>query len=78
MDQDALLTEHRQFVFRLGAEREGRVVKPEGDGLWLVFPSGLPRRSLRDMRGRASRGARRSGDANGTRFLGEVWVNERG
>jgi class 3 adenylate cyclase len=39
VDQDALLTEHRQFVSRLAAAREGRVVKPEGDGFWLVFPS---------------------------------------
>ena len=39
VDQDALLTEHRQFVSRLAAAREGRVVKLEGDGFWLVFPS---------------------------------------
>src|ERR1700682_3119073 len=39
VDQDALLTEHRQFVSRLAAAREGRLVKLEGDGFWLVFPS---------------------------------------
>src|SRR6266436_3346545 len=39
VDQNALLTEHRQFVSRLAAAREGRVVKLEGDGFWLVFPS---------------------------------------
>ena len=39
VDQDALLTEHRQFVSRLAAAREGRVVKLEGDGFWVVFPS---------------------------------------
>lgn len=37
-DQHALLTEHRQFVSRLAAAREGRV-KLEGDRFWLVFPS---------------------------------------
>jgi len=39
VDQGALLTEHRQFVSRLAAAREGRLVKLEGDGFWLVFPS---------------------------------------
>lgn len=38
-DLDALLTEHRQFVTRLAAARDGRIVKPEGDGFWVVFPS---------------------------------------
>ena len=38
-DLDALLTEHRQFVSRLAAARDGRIVKPEGDGFWMVFPS---------------------------------------
>ncbi len=36
---DALLTEHRAFVSRLAAAHDGRIVKPEGDGFWLVFPS---------------------------------------
>ena len=38
-DLEALLTEHRQFVSRLAAAHEGRIVKPEGDGFWVVFPS---------------------------------------
>jgi class 3 adenylate cyclase len=36
---EALLTEHRQFVSRLAKVHDGRVVKDEGDGFWLVFPS---------------------------------------
>jgi class 3 adenylate cyclase len=36
---DVLLTEHRAFVSRLAAAHDGRIVKPEGDGFWLVFPS---------------------------------------
>jgi len=39
VDLDALLTEHRQFVSRLAAAHDGRIVKPEGDGFWMVFPS---------------------------------------
>ena len=39
VDLDALLTEHRHFVTRLAAAHDGRIVKPEGDGFWLVFPS---------------------------------------
>jgi len=39
VDLDALLSEHRQFISRLAAAREGRVVKLEGDGFWVVFPS---------------------------------------
>src|SRR5262249_12023548 len=39
VDLDALLSEHRQLISRLAAAREGRVVKLEGDGLWVVFPS---------------------------------------
>jgi class 3 adenylate cyclase len=38
-DLDAELTEHRQFVSRLAAAHDGRIVKPEGDGFWVVFPS---------------------------------------
>ena len=38
-DLDALLTEHRAFVSRLAAAHDGRIVKPEGNGFWLVFPS---------------------------------------
>jgi class 3 adenylate cyclase len=39
VDLDALLTEHRQFVSRLAAAHGGHIVKLEGDGFWLVFPS---------------------------------------
>src|ERR671931_841128 len=38
-DLEALLTKHRAFVARLAAAHDGRLVKPEGDGFWLVFPS---------------------------------------
>src|SRR5262245_2806605 len=39
VDLEALLTEHRQFVSRLATVHEGRIVKAEGDGFWVVFPS---------------------------------------
>ena len=39
VDLDALLTEHRAFVSRVAAAHDGRIVKPEGDGFWVVFPS---------------------------------------
>src|SRR5215467_4230081 len=39
VDLDTLLTEHRAFVARVAAAHGGRIVKPEGDGFWLVFPS---------------------------------------
>jgi class 3 adenylate cyclase len=35
----ALLLEHREFLGRHAAVHDGRIVKPEGDGFWLVFPS---------------------------------------
>jgi class 3 adenylate cyclase len=38
-DPDAMLREHRAFVTRLAAAHDGRIVKPEGDGFWVVFPS---------------------------------------
>jgi class 3 adenylate cyclase len=38
-DLAALLTDHRAFVSRIAAAHDGRMVKPEGDGFWLVFPS---------------------------------------
>jgi len=38
-DLDAVLSEHRNLVSRLAAAGEGRIVKPEGDGFWVVFPS---------------------------------------
>ena len=38
-DLHALLREHREFLSRHAAAHDGRIVKPEGDGFWLVFPS---------------------------------------
>src|SRR5256886_4877804 len=38
-DLNALLMEHRAFVSRIAAAHDGRMVKPEGDGFWVVFPS---------------------------------------
>jgi class 3 adenylate cyclase len=38
-DLTALLAEHQQLVSRVGGQHDGRIVKAEGDGLWLVFPS---------------------------------------
>jgi len=38
-DLHALLIEHRAFLSRHAAAHDGRIVKPEGDGFWLVFPS---------------------------------------
>jgi class 3 adenylate cyclase len=38
-DLHALLIEHREFLSRHAAAHDGRIVKPEGDGFWLVFPS---------------------------------------
>ena len=38
-DLSALLTEHREFVFRLAEGKEGRIVKAQGDGFWIAFPS---------------------------------------
>jgi adenylate cyclase len=38
-DLTTLLAEHRELVVRLAAAHDGHVVKPEGDGFWLVFPS---------------------------------------
>jgi class 3 adenylate cyclase len=38
-DLTALLAEHRDLVGRLASAHEGRIVKPEGDGFWLAFPS---------------------------------------
>src|ERR687887_1108685 len=39
VDLDALLTEHLHFVSHLAAAHDGRIVKPEGDGFWVVSPS---------------------------------------
>jgi class 3 adenylate cyclase len=39
VDLDGLLTEHRAWVSRVAAAHDGRIVKPEGDGFWIVFPS---------------------------------------
>lgn len=38
-DLTGLLTEHREFVFRLAEGKEGRIVKAQGDGFWIAFPS---------------------------------------
>jgi class 3 adenylate cyclase len=38
-DLHALFIEHREFLARHAAAHGGRIVKPEGDGFWLVFPS---------------------------------------
>src|SRR5262245_57476698 len=38
-DLTALLAEHRELVARLAEAHGGRIVKPEGDGYWLAFPS---------------------------------------
>lgn len=38
-DLTAVLAEHRGLVTRVAAARGGRLVKPEGDGFWIVFPS---------------------------------------
>lgn len=38
-DLHALLIEHREFLRRHAVAHDGRIVKPEGDGFWLVFPS---------------------------------------
>jgi len=38
-DLHALLIEHHEFLIRHAAAHHGRIVKPEGDGFWLVFPS---------------------------------------
>ena len=38
-DLQALLAEHRAMISRLAAEHGGRIIRMEGDGHWLVFPS---------------------------------------
>jgi len=38
-DLHALFVGHQDFLRRHAAARDGRIVKPEGDGFWLVFPS---------------------------------------
>ncbi len=38
-DLHALFNEHREFLGCHAAAHDGRIVKPEGDGFWLVFPS---------------------------------------
>jgi class 3 adenylate cyclase len=38
-DLGSLLTSHREFVARIASARGGRIVKPEGDGFWIMFPS---------------------------------------
>jgi class 3 adenylate cyclase len=38
-DLTALLADHRELIARSAAAHDGRIVKPEGDGFWLAFPS---------------------------------------
>ena len=38
-DLHALFVDHRAFLARVAAAHGGHIVKPEGDGFWLVFPS---------------------------------------
>jgi class 3 adenylate cyclase len=38
-DLTALLAQHRELVARVAAGHGGHIVKPEGDGFWLAFPS---------------------------------------
>jgi class 3 adenylate cyclase len=38
-DLSALLTSHHEFVTRIASAHGGRIVKPEGDGFWMTFPS---------------------------------------
>jgi class 3 adenylate cyclase len=38
-DLGALLISHQEFVTRIASARGGRIVKPEGDGFWMMFPS---------------------------------------
>jgi class 3 adenylate cyclase len=38
-DLHALLSEHRKLLTHHAAGHDGYIVKPEGDGFWLVFPS---------------------------------------
>jgi class 3 adenylate cyclase len=38
-DLVGLLAEHREFVSRVAASREGRIFKAGGDGFWVAFPS---------------------------------------
>jgi adenylate cyclase len=38
-DVGALFAEHRSLVERVALSHDGRLVKMEGDGFWLVFPS---------------------------------------
>jgi class 3 adenylate cyclase len=38
-DLAGLLREHRALLARIAAAHDGHIVKPEGDGFWLAFPS---------------------------------------
>jgi class 3 adenylate cyclase len=38
-DLTTLLAEHRELIARLAAPHDGHIVKAEGDGFWLAFPS---------------------------------------
>ena len=38
-DLAVLLSDHRALLTRVAAAHDGTIVKPEGDGFWLAFPS---------------------------------------
>ena len=38
-DLAVLLSDHRALLTRVAAAHDGHIVKPEGDGFWLAFPS---------------------------------------
>ena len=59
-DLTPLLDSHREFIERLSSARDGRVVKPEGDGFWIAFPSVTAAALRRDRH--AGRACARSAD----------------
>src|SRR5262245_7136528 len=38
-DMGVVFTEHQSLIARVGSTHGGQIVKSEGDGFWLVFPS---------------------------------------
>src|SRR5262244_2722200 len=38
-DLTALLAAHSEMITGVSVAHDGRIVKPEGDGFWIVFPS---------------------------------------
>jgi class 3 adenylate cyclase len=55
-DLAAPLSEHRALLTRIATTHEGHVVKPEGDGFWLAFPSVTVRHRRRGEDARRSEG----------------------